>query len=462
MTVTAIDAERVIDSAPVSRLQMQAIGLAIGLGLIDGFDSLIIGFLVPAIASEWNVSAAALTPVLLAGPLATIGSAFLLTPLADRFGRRLVLIAGTFVFGAFTLWSAFSGSVTELTALRFCAGLGLGAVAPCLFPYCSEYAPKRLRATVVTIVGSGVASGGFIGGFVASAMIPAYGWQSVLLVGGGAPLIFLLLTLKWLPESIQFRVARGRDAQAARLLARIAPAGAISESDHFVLPEQVKTGKVPMVALFTEGRALTTILVWIVFINALLLAFFIFSWMPTLLTGAGLGKSAPLVATSVTTVGGMIGGVLLGLLADRVRSPMRLLVGGYGLAVIATYAVSVTVHSFVPLLFATFALGVGVIGTQVCMNAVAASLYPAKIRATGVGWAYGAGKVGSLAGPGIGGLLLGAGVSSETIFLCAIAPAALAAIAMGLLSLLHRTPSPASSAASSDATAELPAEDAVS
>lgn len=115
------------------------------------------------------------------------------------------------------------GHVTELTALRFCAGLGLGVVAPCLFPYCSEYAPRHLRATVVTIVGSGVASGGFIGGFVASAMIPAYGWQSVLLIGGSVPLFFLLLALKWLPESIQFLVARGRDAEAGRLLTRIDP-----------------------------------------------------------------------------------------------------------------------------------------------------------------------------------------------------------------------------------------------
>lgn len=218
----------------------------------------------------------------------------------------------------------------------------------------------------------------------------------------------------------------------------------------------MKTGKVPMAALFTEGRALTTVLVWLVFINALLLAFFIFTWMPTLLTVAGLEASAPLVITSVITVGGMIGGVLLGVLADRIHSPMRLVVGRYALAVVATYAVSVTVQSFIPLLFAVFALGVGVIGTQVCMNAVTASLYPANIRATGVGWAYGAGKVGSLAGPGLGGLLPGAGAASKTIFLCAIVPAALAAIAMGFLSLLHRTKKSASDADLSEVVEVMP------
>ncbi|MEV6985929.1 MFS transporter [Sphaerisporangium sp. NPDC051017] len=433
-----IDAQAVIDAAPLSRLQKRALVLSFGLAMIDGFDSLIIGFVVPAISGDWKVTAAALTPVIIGGLLGTIAGALLLAPLADRFGRRRIMNVGLVVFGALTLVSAFSGSIAELAALRFCAGLGLGAVVPSLIGYCSEYAPKPMRATVVTLAGAGLAAGGFIGGFIAGYLVPTFGWHSVFLLGGIAPLVYVLVTLRWLPESVQFCVARGRNADAARLLEQIDPSQSITETDRLALPGKVKAGRAPMTALFTEGRALTTVLLWIVFFNALLLSFFIFSWMPSLLTAADLGKSASLIATSVCTLGGMIGGVLLGIVADRRESPIRMLAGGFVLAAIATFVTAQTMGSLVPLLFAVFALGIGVIGTQTCVNAVAVGLYPAKIRATGVGWCYGVGRVGSLVGPAIGGILLGANVSPQAIFLCAMVPAGLAAVAMGLLSLLHR------------------------
>jgi AAHS family 4-hydroxybenzoate transporter-like MFS transporter len=446
-----INAQDVIDAAPLSRLQKRALALCFCLALVDGFDSLVIGFVVPAISADWKVTAAGLTPVLLGGLLGTIAGALLLAPLADRVGRRCVINIGVIVFGVLTLAASVTGNIEQLTTLRFAAGLGLGAVAPSLIGYSSEFAPRSSRATVVTVTGAGLAAGGLIGGFIAGYLVPTFGWRSVLLVGGITPLILGLVTLKWLPETVQFAVASGRTAAATRLLAQIAPAQSVGETDTLVLPEKTKSRRAPLAALFTEGRALTTVLVWIVYFNGLLLSFFIFSWMPSLLTAAGLGQSVSLVATSVCMLGGMIGGVLLGIAADRVRFAPRMLVGGFLLAALATWATAETVGSLVPLLFAVFALGVGVIGTQTCMNAVTVGLYPAQIRATGVGWAYGVGRAGSLVGPAVGGILLAAHVTPRVIFLFSIVPAALAAAAMGVLSLLHRPtpgepiPAPASS-----------------
>lgn len=430
-----INAQDLIDSSPFSRLQRRVLALCFVLAMVDGFDGLVIGFVVPAISADWKISAAALTPIILGGTLGALVGALLLAPLADRIGRRILIIVGLLDFGVLTLVGAFAANIEQLAVMRFVASLGLGVVAPNLFGYLAEFAPQRVRATVVTLAGVGIAAGGFLGGFAASYLVPSFGWRSVFMLGGIMPLALVLVALKGLPETIHYAIVRGRTRHAARLLQRIAPQGDVNTDAVIILPEKARHAKIPFASFFTDGRALTTVLLWIVYFNGYLVSFFILSWLPTLLTDDRLGQRIPLIATSVLMAGGIIGGVLLGLASDRVRLPTRMLAGSTALAAAATLVVAETVGALVPMMIAIFAVGIGVSGTQACQNAVTAGLYPAKIRATGLGWAYGVGRIGSLVGPAIGGALLAAQLAPRLILLLTAVPSVVAAIAMGALSL---------------------------
>lgn len=425
-----IDVQQLIDDSSISGLQKRAIAMCLGLAVVDGFDSLMLGFVVPAIAKDWGMTAAGLTPLIMGGLIGTIVGGLLLAPLGDRYGRRKVATWGVLFFGAFTLVAAFAPNLVTLVILRFIAGLGLGAVVPNLFGYGAEYAPKKSRATVVTVIGAALAAGGFFGGFLSAWMIGEWGWRSVFVLGGLAPLVAGAIAWRGMPETVQFNLLRGKTAQATDLLRLIAPTTRIDDDTALLLPAAETTAKAPFAALWAEGRALRTFLLWLVYFNGMLLTFFIFSWMPSLLTAAGLGGSVPQIVTSLYSLGGMIGGVLLGIAADRrTRSPARLLTGGFIFAVAATWVTAQTVGNLIPVMFAGLALGIGVSGTLTCVNAVAAMMYPSRIRSTGVSWAYGMGRVGSLVGPSLGGLLLALAFTPHQIFLFAIVPAVLAAAA---------------------------------
>ncbi|MFE3572642.1 MFS transporter, partial [Bacillus subtilis] len=213
--------------------------MCLAFGVVDGFDSLIIGFVVPAIAREWKVSVASLTPVTLAAVIGTIFGAMLLAPFADRFGRRPIILVGALIFGVFTLAAAVAPNLEALVVLRFIAGLGLGAVPATLIAYGTETAPTRLRGTFVTVIGAGLAAGGFFGGFAAGFMIPGLGWRSVFILGGTVPLLLIALALRLLPETVQFSAVSGRREQVVRGLAQIDPTIVVDDGASFVLRRRV-------------------------------------------------------------------------------------------------------------------------------------------------------------------------------------------------------------------------------
>lgn len=439
------DVQRALDALPVSRAQWRALVLCLLLGITDGFDALVIGFVVPALSREFDVSVASLTPVTLAAVIGTVFGAMLLAPLADRFGRRPVILVGTAVFGVLTLAAAAAPSILALIVLRFVAGLALGAVPATLIAYGAELAPSRLRGTFVTIIGTGLAAGGFVGGFAAGFLIPAFGWRSLFIVGGVFPLILLVCALRLLPETAQYLAAVGRRAESQAALARFGHSGSIDVAGDSQegIGEPTPEPSARFVRLFASGRAPITVVLWVLYVCQFIGAFFIFSWLPSVLTNAGVGEQTAMFATSLCTLGGMAGALLLGAAVDRLTVRYRLLVASYLIGGVSVVAASYLTGSTAALLAVLFLTGFGLIGTGTCMNAVAAGLYPAEIRATAVGWANGWGRVGSVLGPGIGGLLLALELSSRSIFQIAVAPALVCALCVVALGLRARQASPA-------------------
>ncbi|MGM5069129.1 MFS transporter [Rhodococcus qingshengii] len=432
-----VDVQRLVDESPMSGMQKRAIALCLAFGIVDGFDSLITGFVVPAISRDWEVSVASLTPVTLAAVFGTIFGAMVLAPFADKFGRRPVIFAGAAVFGLFTLAASLAPTMEVLVVLRFIAGLGLGAVPATLIAYGTETAPSRLRGTMVTIIGAGLAAGGFFGGFAAGFMIPAFGWRSLFILGGIAPLVLLFVAMKLLPETVQFSAAHGRRDQVVSSLAKIAPQFTVPADANFDAIHK-SSEKSPFRSLFDNGRTAMTVVLWVLYLCQFIGSFFIFSWLPSVLTNAGIAETAALLATSACTLGGMIGGVILGVTVDKVSARFKVLAASYVVGAVAVLISAFSTGALIGLFVALFFAGFGVIGTGVCMNSVAAGLYPTRIRTTAIGWFNGFGRVGSVVGPALGGLLLALSLDSQTIFILATIPTAICAICVVALSIVSR------------------------
>lgn len=432
-----VDIARLIDDSPMSALQKRAIALCLALAVLDGIDAQLIGFVIPALSEDWGVSKASFGLTLALSTGAMVVGSLVFGPIADRYGRRKVIIVCTLIFSVFTLATALVTSMTALIVLRVVAGLGLGGVTPNLVALVSEYSPSRIRATAVTVTIAGMSLGGFVGGFAAAFLIPEFGWQSLFVIGGVLPLGVAVVAVKWLPESIKFLASRGENEQATHLLAQIAPTARLAEKARFV--EDAPTGsKSPIGALFARGRAIDTVLLWTVFVINFLVIYFLLSWMPTLFSEGGQSASTALLAASLFNLGGMTGALTFGWITDRIGNGFLIVMAGYTIGAVFTGAVASLLGNGPLLLVTIFVVGFGMSGSSAGIIAIAATVYPVAVRATGVGWAMGIGRIGSIAGPSIGALLIAAGMDARTIFMLTIVPTALAVVTLAVMSARNR------------------------
>jgi len=428
----AIDLVDFIDRQPVGGFQIRLLLTCAAVLLLDGFDTQAIGYVAPALAKEWGLSKGALGPVFSAGLFGLMIGALVFGPLADRVGRKKIIVFSTAAFGIGALATAFVNDVTALLLIRFLTGLGLGGAMPNTVALTSEFNPQRRRATMVMIMFCGFSIGAALGGFLAADLIPRFGWRSVFLVGGIAPLLLLPVLLLRLPESVRFLATRGRAPErVAQLLQRISPNTAFASDARFVVHETHLAG-LPVVHLFREGRAVATLLLWVVFFMSLLDIYFLANWLPTVLNDLGASVSEAVVIGSMLQVGGVVGTFALGTVIDRFS--FRALALVYFGAVFAVGAIGQLGHSAVLVSIAIFAAGFCVVGGQIAANALAAGFYPTSVRATGVGWALGIGRVGSIIGPLVGGVLLAQKWSVAAVFMAAASAALCACVAALALS----------------------------
>jgi len=428
----SVDVGAVIDSQGIGGAQWILIILCGSVALLDGLDLQAIGLAAPAIAQQLHIPPQSLGAVFSAALAGLMLGAFALGPTADRVGRKGVLVSATFLFGVFTLATAHAETFKTLLAYRFLAGVGLGGAMPSFISLASEYVPAKHRAAIVSLLWAAFPLGGTAGGLIASRLIPAYGWQSIFLVGGTLPLVIAAILLIALPESLAFLINSGKPVERiARTFRRVFPRADAPPNANFVFAREAKT-KADVRELFSGGRAAGTLLLWVAYFFAFMILVTNSSWVPSLLRPLGVPVESSAVALAMFNFGSLFGSGAAGLLIETFGPVLILsatmLGGAAAFASIGWAAPSVT---FIMIAETAFGFLVGCASSG--LIALAAIYYPSAIRSTGVGWATAMGRFGSFVGPLVVGSLLAAHWSVHTIFTAVGASIVIGAIACMLM-----------------------------
>ena len=423
-TTAAIDIPALIDSHPVSSFQKWIL-LLVGCAVVmDGFDVQAMGFVAPAIVKAWGIDKAALGPVFGAGLFGMLIGSLVLSICADRIGRRPVLLGATVFFALCMLATTFVHTLNELLVMRFITGIGLGGIMANASALASEYSPQRRRVTLMMWVSCGFTGGAVLGGLISAVLIPLGGWQAVFVFGGIVPLVIAALMWRYMPESMQFLVLRGRKLDRVHgWLHRIAPELRIGPDARYVVHEARQDGA-PVVELFRAGRGPATLLLWGINFMNLLNLFFLANWLPTIATSAGYSGGTAVLVGTLLQVGGVVGTVAMGPLIDRVGF-YRVLVPIFAVAVVSIAVIGQPAMPLALLLAVVTVSGFCVVGAQPALIALASSVYPTTVRATGMGWSLGIGRAGSIVGPVLGGWLIGLRWTNSALFIAAAVPALL-------------------------------------
>ncbi|MDY7533049.1 MFS transporter [Pseudomonas sp. Bout1] len=428
------DVHSIIDNARFSRFHWLVMGLCALLLIFDGYDLFIYGVVLPSIMKEWGLSplqAGALGSYALFGMMF---GALAFGSLADRIGRKKGIAICFTLFSVATVVNGFAGSPTEFGICRFIAGLGCGGLMPNAVALMNEYAPKKIRSTLVALMFSGYSLGGMLSAGVGIYLLPRYGWESMFFVAT-VPLLLLPVIVYWLPESVGFLIRQGRLEQARALLKRLSPDACIEADDTL----QISTGKgkgASVLELFRHGLAVRTASIWVAFFCCLLMVYALSSWLPKLMAGAGYSLGSSLSFLLALNFGGMAGAILGGWLGDRLNL-VKVMIGFFIAAAVSISLLGI--NSPMPVLYLLiFIAGATTIGTQILLYAGTAQLYGLSIRSTGLGWASGIGRNGAIVGPLLGGALMGIELPLQLNFLAFAVPGAIAALAMTAYALNER------------------------
>lgn len=437
---TTLDVRQFIDDRPVGRYQVLVAAMCALVVFVDGFDAQAMGYVAPALTKALGIPRSVLGPVLSSGLVGMMVGALISGPLADLIGRRPLLIGSVVVFGIGSLLTATAESVTALMAFRLVTGLGMGGAMPNAIALTSEYMPRRRRAGAVTAMICGFSLGAAVGGLVSAEIIPRFGWPSVFIAGGIVPLVIAAGAVAWLPESIRFLlITGGGDRRLRQYLARIAPDHQIEAQLSAGVDEEQARGTFVVGQLFAGGRAVPTLLIWTIYFMNLLNLYFLNSWLPTIISDAGIPVATAIRVTSLFQIGGIAGALLIGRVLDRYSS-FAVLAGCYFWAAICIVLIGSSGASVMLLATSIACAGVGIIGGQNASHALSSEFYPTRMRATGVGWALGIGRIGSIVGPVIGGWLLAQQTATRQIFWAAAIPAVIAtAAAVGIALFIRPT-----------------------
>jgi MFS transporter, AAHS family, 4-hydroxybenzoate transporter len=413
--------EELVDGQKFGRFNINLLIWSFLAMVADGYDIAAVASAAPGLARTWHVAPKDFAPALSASLFGILFGAPLLGYLGDRFGRKIAIITGCAIYSLGTLATVWATNLDQVVALRVLTGVGLGGLMPNTIALNSELAPKRLRATLIVLMFTGISAGGGIPGAIQAWLIPIYGWQIMFWIGGLVPLIIAICLLFALPESVKFLALRpARRAELLTTLRRLRADLAIAEDARFVIaPAPVAKGS-GITQIFSEDLAWITPILWVCFASALMANFFLNSWLPLIFEGSGLTPRESGIATSLYHYSGLMGGLLVSLVLGRWGFTVIAVL--FLFAALAIAAIGIPGLSYATMASAVMLAGFCTLGAQYGNNAAAGLLYPTPYRARGVGWALAVGRFGSIVGPLAGGVLIGLKVPLQQLFLLASAP----------------------------------------
>jgi benzoate transport len=431
-----MDPRQIIDQRPMSPVQIAAVATTVGLNALDGFDVLAISFAAPGIAREWGVDQAALGIVLSMELIGMALGSIALGGIADRIGRRPTLLACLVVMAIGMVGATLSHSVIELSAWRVFTGLGIGGMIPCLNALASEYANARWRRICLSLMVIGYPLGAIVGGSVSAALLSGGDWRNVFLFGAAATVLFIPLVAFFAPESPAHLAARQPPDALARINRTFKRMGHPAAE---ALPEPERRARSPLTALFSPALVATTLLVTFGYFAHILTFYFVAKWLPKLVVDMGFHPSQAAGVLVWMSVGGAIGGVLWGIVAQRFSlkrttiaallfSMVMLIIFGGGQADLAGLSLIAAVAGFV--------LQGGIVG----LYTILAEAFPTPVRASGTGFVIGVGRGGALLAPIVAGFLFQAGMGLQFV---SILMGAGSLIAAGAILMLRLAPKPA-------------------
>jgi AAHS family 4-hydroxybenzoate transporter-like MFS transporter len=431
-----IDVAKFIDERGVGRFQILVLTLCFIVMVIDGFDAQAIGFVAPLISLQWAVPKASFSPVFASGLFGMAVGALLFGALADRLGRKIIIVSCCVAFGALTIGKAFVSSIPAITVLQLLAGLGIGGVMPNAIALVSEYSPVKRRSLMITVAAAGYSVGASGAGFLTARLAGIHGWQATFLIGGIAALAIAPALVVLLPDSIRFMVLSGsHHSRPMSILRRMDPHLAADSSLELASSERRPAG-FPVAHLFREGRGGMTIFLWLAVFFDLVVIYYMTSWLPVTIHGVGgISVEDAAIAAALFSAAGLFGTPVVGQLMDRF-GPVRMVVLSFVFASACIALTGTLAASHTALKISVFFAGFFSVGAHAGLSALAGGLYPTFMRATGVGWALGVGRFGSLISPLLGGLLLAWQWQVTSIFWAVALPALLAALCVLLTGLL--------------------------
>ncbi|CAI1496046.1 4-hydroxybenzoate transporter PcaK [Serratia quinivorans] len=425
--MTKLHAVEISVAVPIGRFHYGLLFWCSLIMLFDGYDLVVYGSVIPLLMEQWSLTHIQAGWMGSAALFGMMFGAVAIAPLADRVGRRKVILGAMTLTSLSVFANAFAGEPLSFTFLRFMTGVGLGGAVPNIVSLMSELAPRARRNRLITIMLSCYSIGAMLSALMAIVVIPALGWHTLFLIGG-LLLLFLPSMYRYLPESLPFLVGRDNGA-AVRLLKRIAPQ---EDTANILFEKQSTAESSPAFALlFKDGRGAGTLFIWLGFGMCMLLVYGLNTWLPKIMVNGGYPLGSSLMFLVTLNVGATLGALGGGWLADRFGSKSTLVL----FFVLAALSLSALGTKPGPVLLNAMLLiaGATTIGTLAVIHAFAAQYYPSEIRSTAVGWCSAIGRFGGVAGPALGGLMLSLNLSFQLNFIFCSLPALIAIFAVAMV-----------------------------
>lgn len=396
-----------IDKNKISFFQWKIIIICFFIVLLDGFDIAIVVYIAPFLKKEMALVPSSLSYLFVSGILGLMLGSMILGPLADKFGRKKILIFSTFIYGTSSILCGAMYEFDWLLLFRFLTGIGLGGAMPVCITLCAEYSPQRYRMLLCTLSWSGFTVGIAVGGIISNLVLQQLSWHWLFYLGGVLPILCVPLIVFALPESLEFLIKENNSRTLSTLVKTVKSInkniGSVVLKNTVSHRNSVQSQTV--MVLFKPESITTTILLWLSFFFSLFVFYLLTYWIPIIFDGMYDYKKINFM-TAMLPLGGTLGALSLALWIDYKKEAFAILASAYFTAMALLLLINHFIYEYYGLLIIIFMIGFTIAGAQNGLNLISASLYPSYARATGVSWAMASGRLGSITGTYLGAWLI--------------------------------------------------------